>query len=100
LFRPREIYRSASDDLRKTMNFICFDKLYIDIKDDEPVVSDETIAEAVKPLTTWLEQAGSLPPRSLAAGHAKNPEPSLRAQGSIRTGVVVDTGIEPVTPRV
>ena len=98
--RPRAIYRSAPDELRKTLNFICFEKLYIDIEDDEPAIAGETVADAAEPLIGWLGQSRALPSRSQKSGHKKNPEPPSRAQGSIRTDVVVDTGIEPVTPRV
>lgn len=98
--RPRAIYRSAPDELRKTLNFICFEKLYIDIEDDEPAIAGETVADAAEPLIGWLGQSRALPSRSQKSGHKKNPEPPSRAQSSIRTDVVVDTGIEPVTPRV
>jgi site-specific DNA recombinase len=100
LIRPRAIYRSAPDDLRKTMNFVCFEKLYIDVEEGEPAVTGEDLADTIKPFTQWLERSGALPYRSQVARDEKNPEPPSGAQGSIRTGVVVDTGIEPVTPRV
>lgn len=93
--RPRALYRTAPDDLRNTMNFVCFGKLFIDVEDDEPVVSSENSAGTIKPLTSWLEQAGALPRRSQLFWDMKKPEPPSEARVSIRTSVVELQGIEP-----
>lgn len=60
------------DELRKSPNFVCFEKLYIE--DDEPEIAGETVADATGPLIGWLEQSGALPSRSWNSGCKKNPE--------------------------
>jgi site-specific DNA recombinase len=96
LSEPRRIYEAIEEDSKKILNQACFAKLYLDCRDDRrPFIERQEFSEAMKPL---LEQINEIRNEQGLNNRAKGG--NIRASVCTKRGMVVDTGIEPVTPRV
>jgi hypothetical protein len=96
---PKRIYGSVAEADKKVLNQTCFAKLYVDWADDrQPIVRRREYGEAMKPLIEHLEQTD--PGRRNADRKAVRATGMSRAKSCTKRRMVVDTGIEPVTPRV
>ncbi|GAB3659964.1 hypothetical protein GCM10028833_39110 [Glycomyces tarimensis] len=94
---PKRIYEAVDEDSRKVLlNQTCFTKLYFDSREDRrPFINWQEHSEAIKPL---LEQINEI--RNEQGLNNRTKTGDNYANGGTTGGKVVDTGIEPVTPRV
>jgi site-specific DNA recombinase len=96
LTAPGRLYRAASEDEKKLLNQTCFTKLFLDSGEDRmPFVAREEFGPATRPFMEHLRN-GTTEQGPAQGGPRRKKSATSCTSGSL----VVDTGIEPVTPRV
>ncbi len=95
---PKRFYRDAADDIRRMLNRICFNKLFLDRGDHGPTVKRTEHAETAGPLVRWVcdrrDTNGATPTGNATENYVQ------KHPGSDKEPFVREGGLEPPRPLI